>query len=96
MGQAIDQMTRDVGVAIDRDRIEMLIQERADFGEGLVQLRLLGRRDPRLRHRPIRNETSEKQTLREPERLRPREKQFFRLPDFLLPLNLRLVHKLQM
>jgi hypothetical protein len=89
---AVDQMTRDVGVAIDRDRIEMLIQKHADFGERLIQLRLLRRRDSRIRHRPIRHKAPEKKPLGETERLRPREEKLLGFLDFLLPLNFHFVH----
>src|SRR6476469_9010467 len=58
--QAIDQMPRYVRLPIDRDRVEMFVEKLPDFGERFIQLRLLCRRDPRIRHRPVRNKTSEK------------------------------------
>src|SRR2546423_2976571 len=94
--QAVDQMLRNLCLAIDRDRIKMFIEKLPDFCERFVQLRLLRRRNPRIRHYPVRNETPQKKSLCESKRLRTGEKQLLRLFDFLLPLNLRLVHKLQM
>ena len=72
----------------------MFVEKLSDFRERLIQLRLLCRRNPRIGHRPIGNEAAQEQPFRETERLRSCEKQLLRFLDFLLPLNLDFVHKL--
>src|SRR5204863_374545 len=78
-----------------RGRIQLFVEHLPERGERRVELRLLRGGDPRIGHRPIRNEPPQEQPFCKAECLRPREKQLLRLFDFLLPLNLRFVHKLQ-
>ena len=87
-------MARNIRRSIDRHRIQILIEKLADLRERLVELRLLRGRDARIRHRPIRHEAPEKQSLGKAERLRPGEKQLLRFLDFFLPLDFCFVHKL--
>ena len=92
--EAIDEMTRNIGVAINRNRIEIFVEELADFRERLIQLGLLRCRKARIRHRPIGNEFPEEQSFGEAKFLASGEKEFFCLLDFLLPLDFCFVHEL--
>ena len=79
-------------MSIDRRRIELRIEHLPQFRQRFVQLSLLRRRNPRIRHHPIGNEMPRKQSLGKPQRLRPGKKQFLRLPNLLLSLCFRFRH----
>src|SRR6266496_2447590 len=70
----------------------MLIEKLPKFGERFIQLDLLRRRNARIRHHPIRDEVALEKPLGEPERLRPRKKQFLSLLNFPLSLRVEFVH----
>src|SRR6266480_346008 len=90
--EAIDHATRYVRLPIDLCRIEMFVQELAKFSQRFIQFGLLRRWNARIGHHPIRYEMTLEKSLGEPERLRPREKQFLSLLNFLLSLRVELVH----
>jgi hypothetical protein len=92
--EAVDKMARNVGIAINRDRIEIFVEELADFRQRLIQLGLLCRGNARVRHRPIGNEFPKEQSLGKAKFLMSGEKEFFRLLNFLLSLELCFVHEL--
>src|SRR5205085_6223700 len=74
--ESIDHVARNVRLPVDFHRIEMFIQKLAQFSEGLVDLSLFRRRDPRIRHHPIGNKMSLEQSFDETKRLRTVEQQF--------------------
>src|SRR5438093_396503 len=71
------------------------LENLAKFPERFVQLDLLRRWDTRIRHHPIGDEVALEKPLGEPERLRPREKQFLSLLNFFLPLRVEFVHSVR-
>src|ERR1700757_820961 len=90
--QAIDHAARNVRLPIDLRSIKMLVEKFAKFAERFVQLDLLRSGDAGIRHHPIGDEVALKKSLREPERLRTRKKQFLSLLNFLLSLRVEFVH----
>src|SRR6266550_7439083 len=91
--KTVDDAARNLCLSIYLRRIETCIEKLPKFPQRLVQLRLLRCRHARIRHYPIGHETTLEKTLGKTERLRPREKQFFGLLNFLLPLRVQFVHK---
>ena len=73
----------------------MFVEKFPKVRERLVQLCLLRCRDARIRHHPIGNETTLKETFGETERLWSCKKQFFRLLNFFLPRCVEFVHKIR-
>src|SRR5437763_1038721 len=86
--QTVDHIARNVGLSIDLRRIELRVQKGAQFFQRLIELCLLGLRDPRIRHHPVGNEMPLKKSFNKAKRLRTGEQQFLGLLHFLLPLNL--------
>ena len=72
----------------------MFIEKLAEFPERFIQLDLLRRWDTRIRHDPIGHKVSLEKPLGEPERLRPRKKQFLSLLNFFLSLRVEFVHSI--
>src|SRR5207249_10894356 len=93
--QAIDHAARNIRLPINLRSIEVFIEKLAKFPERFVQLDLLRRWDTRIRHHPIGDEVALEKPLGEPERLRPREKQFLSLLNFFLPLRVEFVHSVR-
>ena len=91
--ETVDQFAWDIFIPIDGDRIESSIEKLPDFRERSVQLRLLRRRDARIRHRPIRDKLPEEQSLGETKFLTPGKEQLLGLLNFLLSLDFRFVHR---
>src|SRR5713101_7170053 len=90
--KTIDDLARNICLSIYLRRIELLIEKLPQFSQRLVQLRLLRCRDAWIRHHPIGNEMTLEKPLGKTKRLRPGEKQFLSLLDFLLPLRVEFVH----
>jgi len=75
------------------NRIEMFVEKLPKFRKRLVQLRLLRRRNTRIRHHPIRHEMTLEKTFRKAKRLWPGEEELLRLLNFPLPLRLDFIHE---
>ena len=90
MREAVDDVARDIGVAIDPIRIHLPIEHGPHFRESRVEISLLRSGKFRIRHCPFRDEAAEEKPFGEAE-LFPgaSEEQLFRLLHFLLPLNFR-------
>src|SRR6266700_6039311 len=86
-GEAIDEVARDVGIAIDPARVEVAIEHLAHFVQCTVQFRLPRRVKPRIRHDPVSYKISQEKSLGETEFLPAAKKQLLRLLHFLLTLN---------
>ena len=90
--EAVDHFPRNVRLSIDRRGIELSIEKCRKLFESLIELRLLRRRDPRIRHHPIGDEMPGEQSLGKPERLRAGEEQLLGLLHFLLSLDFGFGH----
>ena len=90
--KSIDHVTRDISLPVDLRRIEMLIEKLAQLVQRLVDPRLFGCRDPRIRHHPIGNEMTGEQAFNETKRLWTGEQQFLGLLHFLLSLDFGFSH----
>src|SRR5207237_266162 len=85
--KAIDQVPRDVGIAIDPVRIEIAIEHLANFVQCALQFRLPRRVEPRIWHHPVSYKISQERSIGETEFLPTAKKQLLRLLHFLLTLN---------
>ena len=85
--KALDEVARDVGIAIDPVRIEIAIEHLAHFAQCTLQFRLPGRVEPRIRHYPIGHEISQEEPLGKTEFLPAAKKQLLGLLHFFLTLN---------
>src|SRR5207237_3218561 len=85
--KTIDEVARDVGIAIDPVRIEIAIEHLAHVAQCTLQFRLPGRVKPRIRHHPVSYKISQEKSLGETEFLPAAKKQLLRLLHFLLTLN---------
>src|SRR3954468_18859048 len=91
--QTIDHIARDIGLSIYRVRIELPVERLAQIGQDFVEFSLLVRRNLRIRHHPIGNESSQKEAFGETKHLWSSEEKFFGLLNLLLTLNFGFVHK---
>ena len=85
--QAVNHVARDVGLAIDRLRIEVFVQKSAQLHDGTINVRLLRVGEPRIGHGPVGHEIAEEKPLGESKFLPAAEEQLFGLLNFLLSLN---------
>src|SRR3954447_24403188 len=84
--EAIDHFPRNIGISVNRDRVQFRIEKFAQLLQRLIELSLLGISYPRIRHYPVGNEMATEQAFDEAERLRAGEQQFLGLLHFLLSL----------
>src|SRR5205823_5634111 len=85
--KAIDQVLRDIGIAIDPVGIEVAVEHLANFVQCALQFRLPRRVKPRIRHHPIGHEISQEKSFGKTEFLPAAKKQLLGLLHFLLTLN---------
>src|SRR5262249_55872751 len=84
--QPVDDGTRNVGVAVNGRRVDLLRHEVAHLVNGAVHLRLLGGVELRIWEQQGSIEVAEEESLGKAERLRSGKEYFFRLPLLLLEL----------
>ena len=72
--ETINYFAWNVGVPVDRHRIQFRVEKFPEFLQCFIELGLLRRRNPRIRHHPIGNETTLEEPFDETERLRAGEK----------------------
>src|SRR5207244_362731 len=72
--KTINYFARNIGVPVDRHWIQFRAEKFPEFLQCFIELDLLPRRDPRIRHYPVGNEMTLEQSFDETERLRAGEK----------------------
>ncbi len=85
--EAIDDMARDIGLAIDLLGIEMFIQENAQLIDRAIDIGLLRVAQAGVGHGPVGHEISEEETLGKTKFLAAAEEEFLGLLNFLLSLD---------
>src|SRR5205807_6704261 len=85
--KTVDEVPRDVGIAIDPVRIEVAVEHLANLAQCTLQFRLSRRVKPRIRHYPIGHEISQEKSFGKTEFLPAAKKQLLGLLHFFLTLN---------